>query len=82
MDQKEYLDTMEDLFGHPGWRLVEADARREIYELQADSLDKALTKTWDDVNVKRGRAEALNELILLPDIVANKRKAMEDEAGK
>lgn len=65
----EYLETMESLFGHPGWRHIVDDATKQIYQLQADALDPKVCKTWDDVNVARGRALQLNELVLLPEVL-------------
>lgn len=74
-EQKEYLDSMESLFGHPGWRLITEDAKKQIYQLQADALDIKVCKNWDDVNVARGKAETLAELIMLPQIISNQTDA-------
>lgn len=79
MTKKEYIQTMEDLFGHPGWKLIEDDARREIGNLQADALDTRVCPTWDEVNIRRGRAIALNELLLLPSIIQTMKDQDDDE---
>lgn len=73
-ERNEYLDTMEDLIGHPGWRLLEEDFKRRIYEFQANTLDKAVARSWDDVNYIRGAAAQLAELLALPEILANLRQ--------
>jgi hypothetical protein len=75
MRQSEYLDTMESLLGHPGWKVLEDDARRRIYQLQADALDKSVCKTWDDVVHARGAAETLTEILLMSQVIANQRDA-------
>lgn len=73
----EYLDTMESLLGHPGWKHLEDDARRQIYQLQADCLDKNVCKTWDDVLVSRGKAETLTEILMMPTVIANQRENLD-----
>jgi hypothetical protein len=73
MRQSEYLDTMESLLGHPGWKIIEDDARRQIYQLQADALDLKVCKNWDDVCVSRGKAETLAEILMMSQVIANQR---------
>lgn len=74
-ERDTYLDTMEDLVGHPGWRLLEDEFRKKIYQFQADALDSRIAKSWDHVNVLRGAAEQLAELLRLPETL----KVMRDE---
>lgn len=74
MSTSEYLDTMESMLGHPGWKHLEDDARRQIYQLQADCLDKNVCKSWDDVLLARGKAETLTEILMMSTIIANQRE--------
>jgi hypothetical protein len=76
-----YLDTMEDLIGHPGWRLLEDEFKKQIYQFQADSIDINVCKSWDHVNVLRGAAQQLAELLALPDTLAVLR-AQHDDGGE
>ena len=78
-ERNEYLDTMEDLVGHAGWRLLEEDFKHRIYEFQANALDKAVAKSWDDVNYLRGAAAQLAELLALPAILANLRQQQNEK---
>lgn len=71
----EYLDAMESLLGAEGWNYIKEDAQRQIYQLQADALDKNVCKTWDDVLVARGKAETLAEILLMDQVIANQRDA-------
>lgn len=75
MSTNQYLDEMESLLGHPGWKHIEDDARRQIYQLQADGLDKNVCKTWEDVCVARGKAETLTEILMMTAVIANQREA-------
>lgn len=79
----EYLDTMEDLIGHPGWKLLEDEFRKRIYQLQADALDIQVCKSWDHVNECRGAARVLAEFIRFPEQLAVLRDSANDaEAGE
>ncbi len=72
----EDLDSLENMFGEPGWKLIFNDAKAEIYELQALALE---VKSWDEVNFLRGKAVQLASLRALPDIVANYRKELKSD---
>ena len=79
-ERDQYLDTMEDLVGHPGWRLLEEECRVRIYQCQADALDDKVAKNWDNVNYLRGVAATLAELVRLPEVLATQRaNAVEDK---
>lgn len=78
-ERDTYLDTMEDLVGHPGWRLLEDEFRKKIYQFQADALDINVSKSWDHVNVLRGAAEQLAELLRLPETLAVLRQNRDDD---
>lgn len=77
-----YLDTMEDLVSHPGWRLLEKEFKERIYQFQADALDTRVAKSWDHVNVLRGAAEQLAELLRFPEILAAQRLANLENSGE
>jgi hypothetical protein len=80
-NRKEYLDAMESLLGHPGWKYIEEDARKQVYQLQADALDIRACKTWDQVNIARGRAEVFAEILMLSEVIANQRDQHELARG-
>jgi hypothetical protein len=77
-EQMQYFITMEDFFGHPGWKLLVEDAKKEIYDMQARVFD--LAKSWDEVNILKGRAQQLTELTLLPEILENQKDSMLEAA--
>lgn len=76
-DEVEYFKMMEDLFSHPGWRQLIEEAKVQLYQLQADVLD--VCKNWDEVNIVKGRAVQLNELIALPRILETVKAQKEAE---
>jgi hypothetical protein len=77
-DERKYFDMMEDLFAHPGWKFLSEQFKKEIYQLQADSLDVKVVPNWDVLNFNRGRAVEKAELIRLPEIVAVEKQAVVD----
>lgn len=74
-DDTKYLDTMEDMFAHPGWKLLVEECLRMVYQLQADALDKT---TWEEVNIIRGRAQQLNEIIRMKEMFETIRAQKEE----
>lgn len=81
-EEQAYFRMMEDLFAMPGWKKLTEEMKSEIYTLQSNALD--LYKSWDEVNVARGRAQQLNELVMLPDILEGIRvqKELEDASSQ
>jgi hypothetical protein len=77
-ERDTYLDTMEDLVGHPGWRLLEAECKDRILQFQADALDGARVRSWDHICMMRGGAAILAELINLPESLRMQREQKED----
>jgi hypothetical protein len=67
---------MDDLFAHPGWRILLEDANAQIYQYQADALEQP---NWDAVNVLRGKALQLAELINLEDVTLMQKRILEQE---
>lgn len=75
-EDAKYFDTMEDLFAHPGWKLLVEECLRMVYQLQADAIDGT---TWEQVNVIRGRAQQLNEIIRMKEMFETIRAQKEEE---
>ena len=77
-DERTYFDTMEDLFSHKGWKLLSEQFKKEIYQLQADTLDIKTVPNWDVLNFNRGRAVEMAEFIRMPEIIQVEKQAMTD----
>lgn len=73
---REYFDSLEEVFGTPGWTILIEDAKREVYQLQADALD---APDWETLLTSRGRAQQLAEFIRLPEQVEGNRASHEEE---
>lgn len=76
--QKARLEILENLFEHPGWRLIVDDAKREIDEIKEDLIVHDISPTWESVLVRRARVGALAELINLPIVVSAQRAHLEE----
>ena len=63
--ERQRFRDLEEMFGTRGWKHVVKDAQKQIYEYQAMALE---AKSWDEVNKLRGRAEQLNEIVMLEEI--------------
>lgn len=77
-EDEKYFDDLEDMFGTQGWRNLVDEAKRQIYEFQAQALE---AKNWDDVCYLKGQAEQLARLINLRDVTATLR-ANAEQAGE
>ncbi len=77
-ERDAYLDTMEDLIGHPGWRILEGELKQRIMEFKDMALDPRQAKTWDEINILRGAAQQLAEFLALPQTLENLRAAKEE----
>lgn len=75
-DQRQYFDDLESLFGTAGWRIIVEEARKQIYQFQADALE---AKSWEQVLYLRGQAEQLARLINLQDLTTSLRAQHETE---
>jgi hypothetical protein len=71
-----YFDDLDDMFGSAGWRHLVDEARKQIYQFQAEALE---AKNFETVAYLRGQAEQLARLINLQDTTTSIRKASEDE---
>jgi hypothetical protein len=71
-----YFDDLDDMFGSAGWRHLVDEARKQIYQFQAEALE---AKNFETVAYLRGQAEQLARLINLQDTTTSIRKASADE---
>lgn len=78
-DDIRYFDDLDDMFGSRGWKHLTDEARKQIYQFQADALE---AKSYEVVCYLRGQAEQLARLINLPDATANLRSQHELEDDK
>lgn len=69
------LDALEAMVTSDGWRVLERDARQEIYELQATALEA--TRSHDETMYLRGQAAQIAAFLNLPAVVENYRTALE-----
>lgn len=75
-EQVEYYDALEELFTSSGWRILSKDAEAQIYQNQADALD---CRSWDAVNVLRGKNLQLLELVNLEAVTTMQKQLLEEE---
>lgn len=75
-DQRQYFDDLESMFGTAGWRIVMDEARKQIYQFQADALE---AKSYEQVCYLRGQAEQLARLLNLQDVTTTLRAQHETE---
>lgn len=75
-EQIEYYDSLDELFSTKGWKLLIEEATAQIYNLQADALEQP---SWDHVNVLRGKAMTLAELIHFEEVSRTQRALLEVE---
>jgi len=71
-----YYDDLDDMFGSAGWRHLVDEARKQIYQFQAEALE---AKNFETVCYLRGQAEQLARLINLQDTTTSLRKMSEEE---
>jgi hypothetical protein len=78
VSREQYVALLEQMIETPGWSLVQEEAEKEIYHIQANALE---AKDWGEVQKMRGKAEQLAELIALPEIVAAQRQELDEMIG-
>jgi len=64
-ETRKYFEDLDDMMGSPGWKRLVEDAKREIYELQADALE---APSYESLMHMRGRAETLARLVNLREV--------------
>lgn len=64
---REHYERMLTLTAYPEWEEWIGELKKELYQEQSDVLE--LCDTWDKVNVKRGRAQRIAEVINFRDVV-------------
>lgn len=75
-EQEAYYDKLEDMFSTEGWKLLMEESRALIYQYQASSLEQ---KSWDAVNVLRGKAAQLAELLNFEEVSMLQKSQLESE---
>ena len=75
-EQEEYYNSMTDLFSMKGWKTLIEDANAQIYQYQADALE---APTWEGVNVLRGKALQLAELVNLEEVTLMQKALLTQE---
>ncbi len=75
-EQEEYYDALDEMFGTRGWRLLVEEATALIYQTQADALEQP---TWDAVNVLRGKAAQLAEIVNFESTSRLQRASLEED---
>lgn len=76
-DDINYFDDLEAMFATAGWRHLIDEARKQIYQFQADALER--TRSFEEICYLRGQAEQLARLINLPDTTASMRDQHEED---
>lgn len=75
-EQEQYYDKLEDMFSTPGWKLLMEESRALIYQYQAASLEQP---SWDAVNILKGKATQLAELINFEEVSMLQKTELEKE---
>lgn len=75
-EQEQYYDKLEDMFSTEGWKLLMEESRALIYQYQASSLEQ---KSWDAVNILKGKATQLAELINFEEVSAMQKAQLAEE---
>jgi len=75
-EQIDYYDAMEEMFATAGYKLLIEDAKAQVYQYQADALEQP---SWDHVNVMRGKALTLAELVNFEDTTLMQRALLEED---
>lgn len=77
-DQEEYYDALDEMFATKGWKAFVEEATALVYQAQADALEQP---SWDHVNVLRGKALQLAEIINFEETSRMQRALLEEEFG-
>jgi hypothetical protein len=75
-EQEEYYEALDEMFATKGWRTFIEEATALIYQWQADALEQP---SWDHVNVLRGKALQLAELVNFEETSQMQRALLEEE---
>ena len=75
-EQEEYYDALDEMFGTKGWKIMIEEATALIYQAQADALEQP---NWDAVNVLRGKAMQLAEIVNFEETSRLQRQFLEEE---
>lgn len=75
-EQEEYYEALDEMFSTKGWKVFVEEATALIYQHQADALEQP---SWDHVNVLRGKALTLAELVNFEETSRMQRALLEEE---
>lgn len=75
-EQQKYYDDLDELFSTRGWKVLIEDATAQIYQYQSDALEQP---SWEHVNVLRGKAMQLAELVNFEDTTQMQKALLESE---
>ena len=75
-EQEEYYDALEEMFSTKGWKSFVEEAKALVYQCQADALEQP---SWDAVNVMRGRALQLAEIVNFEDVSSMQRTILSED---
>jgi hypothetical protein len=64
-EDQQYFQDMEETFATQGWKRLVEEARKLIYNIQADALE---ARSYEQVCEMRGRAGQLAELVNLEEL--------------
>ena len=73
-EERDYYNDLADMFGTAGWRRLIDEAKKQIYQFQAEALE---APNFEQVMYLRGQAEQLVRLINLQDNLRTLREAAE-----
>lgn len=76
-EDEQYYQDMEETFATPGWKRLVEEAKRIIYQFQADALE---ARTYESVCELRGRARQLAELVNLEELTDMSKQQAEAAA--
>lgn len=75
-EQEEYYENLDDMFATRGWKMFVEEATALIYQFQADALEQP---TWEAVNVLRGKAMQLAEIVNFEETSRMQRAILEED---
>lgn len=75
-EQQKYYDDLDELFSTRGWKVLIEDATAQLYQYQSDALEQP---SWEHVNVLRGKAMQLAELVNFEDTTQMQKALLESE---
>lgn len=75
-EQEEYYNALDEMFATKGWKTLVEEATAMIYQAQADALEQP---SWDHVNVLRGKAMQLAEIVNFEETSRMQKALLEED---